>query len=299
MSIYHRDYMRDENRPRGGGPATWSVVIWLLVANAAVFVVNNLLLRSAGHDLLGLSLSSLASWRLWTPLTYQFVHQTPWHLLANSVGIFFIGRMLLSAMPPRQVLRIYFLGGLAGGALQMVWNALVGDALVVGASASVSALLFALIALAPDQRVQFLLLPFTLTLRQIGWICLGLNFITLLLPRGPGVDGVAVMTHFGGMLLGWIYVRRDWHRPSPPPRRASGGRGLFGIRILPDDPAQSTHGGRSKPNTSMSRETFVAGDVDAILDKINEEGFQSLTADERRALEKGAERLSRRLDRER
>jgi membrane associated rhomboid family serine protease len=294
MSIYNRDYMRDERRPRGGGPSTWSVVTWLLVANAAVFVLNNLLLRSAGSDLLGLSLSALGAFRLWTPLTYQFVHHTPWHLLMNGVGLFFIGRMLLLSIPPFQVLRLYVLGGLAGGALQMGWNALFGDALVIGASASVSALLFAVIALAPYRRVQFLLIPISLTLRQVAWICIALNFLTLFF-GSPGTDkvSVAVMAHFGGMVFGWAFIRLGWHEGKRP-ARAKRPRSSFGIRILRDEePAPPPQ----EPSPRRRKDTFVTGDIDAVLDKINEQGFQSLTAEERRILEKGSERLSDRLDR--
>ncbi len=158
MSIYNRDYMRDEDRHRrASGPATWSVVIWLIVVNLAVYVVNNLLLFNPNRDWFGLSLESLASLRLWTPVTFQFVHANLWHLIANLLGLFFLGRLLLQLVPSRQVLRIYLLGGLAGGAFQLAWNAVFGDAIVIGASASVLAITFAAITLVPYQRVNLLL----------------------------------------------------------------------------------------------------------------------------------------------
>ena len=96
MSIYDRDYIREsDSRPRGGGPSTWSVVIWLIALNVVVFVVNNVLFFDRDRDLFGLSIRALESFRLWTPLTYQFVHASPWHLLGNMLGLFFLGRMLL------------------------------------------------------------------------------------------------------------------------------------------------------------------------------------------------------------
>lgn len=300
MSIYNRDYMRDEDRHRrGAGPATWSVVVWLIVVNLAAYLFNNLLFFDPRRDVFGLSLEALAALRLWTPLTYQFVHANLWHLLMNLLGLFFLGRMLLQLVPSRHVLRIYLLGGLAGGAFQLGWNALFGDAIVVGASASVLAIVFAAIAIVPYQRVQlllFFLIPVSLTMRQIGWILLAGNALTLFLESGrSGGDGVAAMAHFGGILLGWAYVRLRWHEvraaPAPVRRRTRSARkGSPGARAVARDSATSA----SRP----ARGPFVTSAVDAILDKINEEGFQSLTPEERKILEQSSQQLSRRIDRD-
>ncbi len=289
MSLYSRDYMReDDPRRAAGGPSTWSVVTWLLVVNVAVHLVLHLFLGGRRYEFLALSLDGLEALRLWTPLTYQFVHANHLHLLANLLMLFFLGRMLLQFAPPRQVLAIYLLGGLAGGGLQLLWNGVVGpDAPIVGASGSVLALAMALVTLAPGRRVQLLLffiLPVNLTLRQIGWILIALNVLTLLFPGGgaAGQGRIAVMAHFGGMLWGWAHIRLGWHqrtprRTAPPQRRRS--------------PARAAGAG-----TDRKKAPFVTGDVDAILDKINERGFQSLTHEERQILEQSSRRLSRRLD---
>ncbi len=297
MSIYNRDYMRDEDRPRGGsGPATWSVVGWLIAINLAVYLVNNLLFFNPNRDWFGLSLGALTDLRLWTPFTYSFFHANLWHLFANLLGLYFLGRFLLQLLPSRHLLRIYLFGGLVGGALQIAWNGVAGDAIVVGASASVLAITFAAITLVPYQRVNLLLffiLPVSLTMRQIGWILLGGNALMLLFrDQAPGKDGVAVMAHFGGILLGWAYIRFRWHEPriakrSAPPRRRAPAPRRSGAPNRAAEPA---------PNTRRS--PFVTGDVDAILDKINEHGFQSLTPEERQILEQSSQQLSRRIDRD-
>ncbi len=291
MSIHSRDYMRDESRYRPGGPATWSVVTRLILLNVAVYVVNNLIFYNPQRDFLGLSLEALKSFRLWTPLTYQFVHANLWHLLANLIGLFFLGRMLLGLVPPRQVVAVYLLGGLAGGALQLAWNAAFGpDAIIVGASGSVLAITFALVTLAPHHRIQlllFFLLPVNLTLRQLGWLLLALNAVLLLFGSDPaGGERVAVMAHFGGILWGWAHIRLGWHdrwkAPSLSPRwHRPRSRGKTEERRAP---------------SPTKKAPFVASDVDAILDKINEHGFQSLTDEERSVLEQSSRRLSRRLD---
>ena len=297
MSIHSRDYMRGEDRRV---PSGWSVVIWLIVINASTYLLNNLIFYSPQRDIFALSLDALKSLRVWTPLTYQFVHANLWHLLGNMLGLFFLGRMLLDMAGPRQVLRIYLLGGLAGGVLQLAYNALFGpDALIIGASASVLAIVIAVCTLVPYQRIQLLLffiIPISLTLKQVALIIIASNFLTLLFSFSTqGGNGIAVMAHFGGILFGWAFIRLGFHdtRPVPAkPRRDSSFKERFGIRIIRDsDP-------KSDVSTPPKKKPFVTSDVDAILDKINELGFQSLTDDERLTLEKSSRKLSRRVDRD-
>lgn len=297
MSIHSRDYMRGEER-RGSAP--WSVVVWLIVINAVVYLLNNLIFYSPQRDIFALSLDALKSLRLWTPLTYQFVHANLWHLLGNMLGLFFLGRMLLDMVGPRLVVRIYLLGGLAGGGLQLVYNAIFGpDALIIGASASVLAIVIAVCTLVPYQRIQLLLffvIPISLTLKQVALVIIATNVLTLLFRfSAPGGDGIAVMAHFGGILFGWAFIRLGFHESSPAPARTrerSSVKERFGIRIIRESDPEA---GEKSPR---KKEPFVTSDVDAILDKINELGFQSLTEEERLTLEKSSRKLSKRVDRD-
>lgn len=296
MSSYDRDYMRHEPRRGPTGPSTWSVVTWLLVINVAVYLVNNLLFFNPNRDWFGLSLEALASGRIWTLLTYQFIHANLWHLLANLLALFFLGRLLLSLVDPGHVLRLYLIGGLMGGAFQLAWNAVFGDAIIVGASGSVMAIVIAATTLVPHQRIRlmlFFVIPIDLSMRQIAWILVAVNAVTLLLSFGaPEKDAVAAMAHFGGMFFGWLYIRRRWHEAparSPRPKRSG-----FGVRILRDDPPKPASPPPPKP--AGKKAPFVTSDVDAILDKINEQGFQSLTEEEHRILQESSGKISRRID---
>lgn len=296
MSSYDRDYMRHEPRRGPTGPSTWSVVTWLLVINVAVYLVNNLLFFNPNRDWFGLSLEALASGRIWTLLTYQFIHANLWHLLANLLALFFLGRLLLSLVGPGHVLRLYLIGGLVGGAFQLAWNAVFGDAIIVGASGSVMAIVIAATTLVPHQRIRlmlFFVIPIDLSMRQIAWILVAVNAVTLLLSFGaPEKDAVAAMAHFGGMFFGWLYIRRRWHEAparSPRPKRSG-----FGVRILRDDPPKPASPPPPKPVGKKA--PFVTSDVDAILDKINEQGFQSLTEEEHRILQESSGKISRRID---
>lgn len=306
MSIYDRDYIRDsDSRPRGGGPSSWSVVIRLLVINVVVFVVNNLFFFNPDRDLFGLSIRALESYRFWTPLTFQFVHASPWHLLGNMLGLFFLGRMLLEMTGPRQVVRLYLLGGFAGGLFQLIYNGLVGpDSTGVGASSSVLAIVIAVATLIPHRSftmLLFFIIPVTLTMKQIAYLIIAINALTLIFTFGDAGDGVAVMGHFGGMLMGWAFIRYGLHQPGKSPAKSrpkskKGKKKGFGIRVIRD--GDEVGPDRSATDSSSDkRKPFVTSDVDAILDKINEHGFQSLTDAERQVLEQSSRKLSDRIDR--
>lgn len=300
MSTYDRDYMRDERRHSPAGPSTWSVVIWLIVVNVGAYLLNNLLFYNPTRDWFGLSIEALAEGRVWTLLTYQFIHANLWHLIANLLGLFFLGRLLLSLIPSFHIVRLYLIGGLVGGVFQLAWNALFTDAIIIGASGSVLAIVIAATTLVPYQRIQILLffiIPVTLTMRQVAWILVAVNAVTLLLGiSASDEDGVAAMAHFGGMFFGWLYISRGWHKTAgKAPRQKRTG---FGVRILKDEAKTGTTPRKSEKAGQAKKGPFVTSDVDAILDKINEQGFQSLTEEEHRILREQSGEISRRIDRE-
>lgn len=299
MSVYNRDYMRDGGAPSGilGGPSSWSVVTWLMVLNIAVFVID-LIAQGALYRYGNLSIGSLQQGRVWTPVTYAFLHGGLLHLGGNLLGLFFLGRILQQIMGPRHVLRVYFLGALTGGFLQVLFNFLVGDAPIIGASGAVLAIIFAVATVIPHERFQLLLffvLPVKMTMRQMALLFLAIDGITLIMVLTGAAAGIAVMAHFGGMFFGWFYSRhwypRLQNRTTEKERRSRWAE-KFGVRVIRD--AEVSDEGPTAP--ASPKEPFVTEDVDAILDKINEHGFQSLTAKEKKILEKSSKKLSNRLD---
>lgn len=319
MSLEYRDYMR-EGGPTGrpGGPSTWSVVTWLIVINTAIFLVHHLFfyrtvpapdggsVARSQLDFLTLSIEGLRSFQVWSPLTYQFIHASFLHLLGNMLMLYFLGNLLLSGVGPRHFLKVYLLGGLAGGAVQLIFNLAVGvDGYIQGASGAVFAVVVGAATLTPNMPLQLLFIPIRLTLKHVVIVLIAVDALSLLggriLPNQSG-EQTAVFAHAGGMLLGWLYIRFWFTRTSPSRGRARPSRpkkrGFFGIRILRDgeesDPGEPTGKGSSPAAKSKP---FVTDDVDAILDKINEHGFQSLTDEERRILEKSSKKLSKRIDR--
>ncbi len=296
MSIYSRDYMRDENSRKGGsGPGSWSVITWLIVINCSVFLAEHLS-RLNEKAWLALSDVSILQGRVYQFLTYQFSHAHLLHLLFNMVGVFFIGRMLLRLVGPRKTVWIYLLAGLFGGAVQLGYNFLTGSAgsPIVGASASLMGMLGAAATVIPRERINFLLffiLPVSMTMLQIVLIVIAVNVVTfgLQLVSGPRIlpDGTAsstaVLAHLGGLGMGWIFIRHLQNFFSN-----------FGISIVPDSEQSPKPKKKKEKKQKDKAKTPSASDVDAILDKISEKGMHSLTKKEREILDAGSEQLASR-----
>ncbi len=243
----------------------------ILIALVAAFIVQYGL--EAGYPRLGverlfsLSRDGLAHGYVWQVVTYMFLHGSLMHLLVNCLGFFFAGREVEAICGPRHFLRIFFLGGIIGGLVQLA----VGPANIelVGASGGVCAVLLAFTTLAPDREIAALLF-FVIPVRmKAKWLGRAVILLSLGFAIFGGQGNIGHMAHLGGAVVGWAYVRRL-------------GYGL---------PLRVWRRGPRKPSPH-----YVSSEIDAILDKIALEGIHSLTPEERRALERGREALARRVD---
>jgi len=307
MSLDNRDYMHQKEPGGQLGPSSWSMTTRLLAINAVVYLFQHTVLYGTA-TLHGLSLTGagLRSGLVFELVSYQFLHANLWHLGGNMLFLFFLGRMAEQLLSGRHVLWIYLLGGALGGIAQVLFDLAVGlDSPVIGASGSVIALLFAVATLIPYRTIYFLLffvIPIKMSMRQAALFLFAINLVILLVQLGnggpSGQNNIAVFGHFGGMFLGWAYIhfilprvqRRDHDR-----KQSNSMRRKFGIRVIKDAEV-SKRSPEEADSPSSVKSTFVSKDVDAILDKISAEGMQSLTAGERKLLEKSSRKLGRKLD---
>lgn len=282
-----RSYMRDPDY-RG----RWSVTTLLIAVLVACYLLQLLLafgLRIRITDALALSLDGIFHHRYWQLLSFQFLHSIPWpwHLLGNCLVLYFFGGVLEQAIGGGRFLKLYFAGGFLGGGCQLLHSLLIRhDVGVVGASAGVSALLAAYCVMNPHRETYLVIyfFPVRLRARHLLWISLGVSVFGILLAG----DGIAHAAHLGGLLTGVVYARwvhegeawgGFWARLRPR-RRASGN--VVSVRF-PGAPRRS---GRAQAEAD-----FMSREVDPILDKIREQGIQSLTAAEREVLERARARM--------
>jgi membrane associated rhomboid family serine protease len=288
-----RAYMRSDY-PR----QTTSILTWMLCALVAAFVLQFTFERWFHDDsvaaFFALSPYAVAKWQVWVFATYAFLHADVLHLLLNGLGLYLIGREVLPLLGSRRFLVFYMAAAISGGLLWIAVHATAGGTTLVGASSAVAALFILFACIYPEREVTFLLffvLPITLRPKLLAWILAGVEFLGLLfseLPGGRFDTGIAHSAHLGGMLAGWLYYRwfhvnNGWDRASAP---------------LVQLPAWLRK--RRMTNTQApSYKVDIKGpanlrtEVDRILDKINSEGFGSLTEQEKRLLDEARDLLSR------
>jgi membrane associated rhomboid family serine protease len=279
MGIYDRDYMVDNRKT--GAFICWSLATWLIILNSTLFVVQHLLLNGDYEDLFNLTKRSLFWGDWWRLFSFQFSHSDLGHFLVNMVFLFFAGRMFEPICGGKWLLLIYLLGGAIGGFLHILYT----PTGLVGASGSILAILMALIFMVPEQPVTLFFSPIHLKLKVFGWLILGANLIGLFLPSSR----ISNLSYFGGIMAGslLICIYRGFFNRSKALNRKGEPRKLSKI-------AEAAEIEISK---KRQKETlYLHKKVDVILDKINQEGMQSLTPEERKVLDRSREKLSRERD---
>lgn len=252
---------------------------WLLIINIAVFLVD---ITGVGRGAQG----RLIAWgaystdlflhgEVWRALTCQFLHANPQHLLMNMLGIFMFGPIVERFYGTRKFIAYYLLSGTAG---PLFYSLLFpyDDGFMVGASAGIFAILVALVIIAPDMRVMLLFPPIPMKMRTLGIVVLVIAAFTVL-TTGDNFGGEAA--HLGGALMGFILMKFP---------------GLLGF-VDGGSVGRNKQGKRQpmvreakiRPRTNVN---LKGDEVDRILDKISEEGFQSLSEEEREVLSKAAKK---------
>jgi hypothetical protein len=215
------------------------------------------------------------------------------HIIFNSLAIYFFGRPVELALGRRHFLTLYLLSGVLGGLVQMLFAYLMPsfDGAVVGASAGASGLVAAFAMLHWTERFSILIyfIPVNMTGKMLLAASLVLAFVGILTPN----SGIANAAHLGGILTGGFYVRlfiqgqwADWKFPirrSAPREYAAKRAGKTAAWYSLADKTDEE-----------STDEFLRTEVDPILEKISAHGIQSLTANERKILDKARSKMERR-----
>ena len=197
----------------------------LLIANFAVFIFEALLHYYGGAS----AYNNLVKWFglvpaevfarlwIWQPFSYLFLHDinTIWHILMNMFMLWMFGRELELVWGRNRFLRYYFLTGVGAGLINVIVKTVPGlftqrlpdTAYVstIGASGAIFGILMACAILFPDRRVYLIPIPVALSMRTIVIIMAALTFLGTF---GLGDDSVSHICHLGGMLVGYLYLRR-------------------------------------------------------------------------------------------
>jgi membrane associated rhomboid family serine protease len=214
----------------------------------------------------------------WTIITYQFVHEGFFHVLFNMMMLLVAGRIFREFLGDKKLVTVYLLGGAAGAIMFMLaMNAfpLFKDINpnVIGASASVIAILAAAATLVPNYT---LFLVFIGPVRLI-YIMLFFFLVDLLSVAGP--NGGGHFSHLGGAIFGFVYIKALQNGTDIGAwlsRFMDWAEGLFQRK------KQNIRVSYRSPQSSRPMKKKVSQDeIDAILDKIAKSGYDSLSQGEK------------------
>jgi len=195
----------------GLGGAITPAVKGLIIANVSVYILQILTQRFGGGGIESLfaltpTLMREKMW-LWQLVTYMFLHAPNWpfHLILNMLMLWMFGTEVERAWGSSRFLKYYFVCGI-GAALATCLTFY--KSTTYGASGAVFGVMLAFAMLFPERMIYFW---FIFPMRSMSFVllCAGIELLQLLnLP-----DGVAHTAHLGGMLFGWLYLKRAWKVP--------------------------------------------------------------------------------------
>jgi membrane associated rhomboid family serine protease len=286
-------------------PRMTRAVQWLLALNIGVYFLQlTLFSPDAVYSALALDPARFpSSW--WTIVTYMFVHAWLAHLAFNLFTLWMFGPRLEHAWGTRTFVQFYLWCGIGGAIAHLLFAQ---HSSVIGASGAISGVLVAYAIHWPDDEVYlFGVIP--MKSRWLIAVMIGMNIIFALSP-GSRIDWTA---HVGGMGFGWLFLKlyslggldrvrgwvssvpdesEDMPRAVPRTRAPMHDRGRGMDEVVARSNAVVLR--ESKPLTHVPKQDTpqeYAARINGVLDKISQQGINSLTSAERRLLEDMSRKL--------
>ena len=188
----------------GGG---WTPAVRALVIACVIGFLLQIFDRLSGApslvDKFGLMPAEVTEkYYLWQLVTYMFLHGGFFHILFNMFGLYMFGSELEATWGTREFTKFFFLCGI-GGALASVLVSPHSYVLIIGASGAIFGLLVAYGVLFPNRLIYlYMVIPI-----QAKWFVIIYGAINFLSALSVTNSGVAYVTHVGGMVVGFVYLK--------------------------------------------------------------------------------------------
>jgi membrane associated rhomboid family serine protease len=152
--------------------------------------------------------------RLWQPVTYLFLHDvfSFWHLLFNMLFLWMFGSDLERTWGTHRFYVYYFVSGIGAGCTTVLVKTLldphgtgVSVTPTIGASGAIYGVLLAAAIVFPDRQIWLIPFPVQIPMKIYVAGAIAIEFFSTL---GVGGDNVSHVTHLGGALVGYLYLRR-------------------------------------------------------------------------------------------
>ena len=222
--------------------------------------------------------------RPWTLLTYAFFHFGFMHLFFNMMVLNFSSRLFLTFFTQKQYLGLYFLSAIfASITFVLSFYLLEKTSLMVGASAAIMALLVATTTYQPLMEIRLMLIG-TVKLWHITAVLLILDFMQIQLDNTGGH-----IAHLSGALFGFIYIKL-LQNGTDLSKIVTNVINFFSSIFdkkekTPFKKVHVTHQKMApKRESKIVMKDKTQQQIDEILDKISQSGYDSLTKEEKEFL---------------
>ncbi|MFZ5971254.1 MAG: rhomboid family intramembrane serine protease [Bacteroidota bacterium] len=226
--------------------------------------------------------------RPWTLISYAFSHSLTdiFHILFNMLVLYWFGRLFMEYLGHDKLIAVYVLGALAGGIVYLLMFNTIPFFMqrsefagMVGASAAVYAVMVATATLLPNYTF-FLLFLGPVRIKYIAAFYIVLSFL-----GSVGSNAGGNLAHLGGAFMGFLYIKQlqvgvNWGGWIT--YLLEGIKGLFAPRPKVKVTYRSKEEPKKKSPTGFAKATQE--EIDAILDKISDKGYESLTKEEKEKL---------------
>ena len=243
----------------------------------------------------------------WQLITYNFLHLSSGlggliHIGFNMLWLYWIGGEYEEMHGSDRMLALYIIGGVAGGLLTIILSNIfpglgLFGGVVHGASASVVGLLMAVAILYPYKKIRLFILG--------TWKLLYLVIAFLVLDFVLALSGSlsSVTAHWGGALGGFLFARSErtgidvtsWAQIFFGGRKRKKKKEGWIDRLEQwlsggsSEPASTNPTSSSSKSTGRRSQRAAEEEIDRILDKISEQGYDALTDEEKRILHEASQ----------
>jgi len=228
--------------------------------------------------------------RPWTMVTYFFTHDLTqlWHILFNMLALYWFGKLFTEYLGSDKLISLYVLGGITGAMIYLAAYNLIPNPPdfikhssgggMVGASGAIFAVMVGAATLLPDYTFLLLFLG-PVRIKYIAGFYILLSFMGT-----TGSNAGGNLAHLGGALMGFIYVKQlqagvnwggwitavlDWIKNLFKPQAK--------VKVTYRKTESKAKGMGAASKASQE-------EIDAILDKISDRGYESLSKDEKEKL---------------
>jgi len=280
-----------------------NALTWLIILNALFFV--SVLFIKVIYDLTAGASSTtdanIDNWvampanafgffaRPWTILTYMFAHNSIWYLISSVLWLWSFGYILQDLVGNNKLFPVYLYGGFFAGLFFILTVNLIPSMHVhaaqyslMGAGTSVMAVAIAATTFAPTYRI-FPMLNGGIPLWVLTLVFVAIDFATI-----GRTNGAVAVGHIAAAITGFLFVyqlRRGYDMGSWLSKFTNWINDLFNPE---KKQKQQEHYYKTTRKPFEKTHHFSQQKLDEILDKINDEGYNHLTEEEKEFLKKAS-----------